>query len=75
MRHLKEWVSIKEIAAHCMVDRITVRRWIKSGKLSAFRLPSGHYRIKRVDFLTFLEKWHMPVEDYLVVPGSKESEG
>jgi excisionase family DNA binding protein len=48
-----------------MVDRITVRRWIKAGQLSATKLPSGHYRIKLVDFRAFLEKSHMPVEDWL----------
>ena len=63
MEHFKEWVYIKDVAAHCMVDRITVRRWIKSGKLPAFQLPSGHYRIKRVDFLAFLKKWNLPAEE------------
>jgi excisionase family DNA binding protein len=61
MRHLKERVSIKDVAAHCMVDRITVRRWIKDDKLPAIRLPSGHYRIKQVDYRAFLEKWDIPV--------------
>jgi len=60
MRHLKEWVSIKDVADHCMVDRVTVRRWIKSGKLTAIRLPSGHYRITQVDYKAFLEKWNIP---------------
>jgi len=73
IRHSKEWVAIQGVADYCMVDPVTVRRWIKSGRLPAMRLPSGHYRIAQADFITFLKKCQMPVEDYLLTTESEKS--
>jgi len=42
-----------------------VLEWIKSGRLMAFRLPSGHYRIDKKSFREFLEKWDMPIKTWL----------
>jgi len=42
-----------------------VLEWIKSGRLKAFSLPSGHYRIDKKDFKEFLEKWEIPVRGWL----------
>ena len=65
--------TVKDIAEYCLVSRMTVRRWIKDGKLSAMKLPSGHYRITLVDFRDFLERYHIPVEDWLLEsPNLKE---
>jgi excisionase family DNA binding protein len=75
MRHLKKSVAIRDIADHCMVDRVTVRRWVKSGKLPAIKLPSGHYRITQVDYQEFLEKWNIPIEGCLSESKSEEGEG
>ena len=74
MRHSRKAVAIKDVADNCMVDRVTVRRWIKSGKLPAIRLPSGHYRITQVDYRAFLEKWNIPAEGYPLEPKSEEGE-
>jgi predicted site-specific integrase-resolvase len=41
-----------------------VLEWIKSGRLKAFRLPSGHYRIDKKNFREFLEKWNMPIKGW-----------
>ena len=59
MRH---WFIIKDVAAYCLVSEVTVRRWIKSGKLSAIRLPSGLYRISLADFRDFLERYQVYVK-------------
>ncbi len=75
MRYSKKWLTVKDIADYCMVDRVTVRRWIKGGKLSAIRLPSSHYRITLVDFRDFLERWHIPVEDWLLESKSEKKGG
>jgi hypothetical protein len=42
-----------------------VLEWIKSDRLKAFRLPSGHYRIDKKDFRNFLEKFDMPINAWL----------
>jgi excisionase family DNA binding protein len=52
-------VTLQGIANHCLVSEITVRRWIKDGKLPAFRLPSGQYRVTEVDFKEFLKRFGM----------------
>jgi excisionase family DNA binding protein len=53
-----------DIAAYCEVSKSTVLEWIKSERLKAFRLPSGHYRIDVKDFKDFLTKWDMPVKGW-----------
>ena len=75
IRYSKKWLTVKDIADYCMVDRVTVRRWIRGGKLFAFKLPSGHYRITLVDFRDFLGRWHIPVEDWLLESKSEKKGG
>ena len=75
MRQSKNRVTVKDVADYCLVSRVTIRRWIKGGKLSAIRLPSSHYRITLVDFRDFLERWHIPVEDWLLESKSEKKGG
>jgi len=75
MRQSKNRVAVKDVADYCLVSRATIRRWIRSGKLSAIRLPSGHYRISIVDFRDFLERSHIPVEDWLLGSKSEKKGG
>ena len=58
-------LTSRDIANYCQVSKSTVLEWIKSGRLKAFRLPSGHYRIDKKDFREFLEKFEMPVNGWL----------
>lgn len=58
-------LTSRDIALYCQVSKSTVLEWIKSGRLKAFRLPSGHYRIDKKDFKEFLEKWGMPINTWL----------
>jgi excisionase family DNA binding protein len=57
-------LTSRDIAAYCRVSKSTVLEWIKSERLKAFQLPSGHYRIDIHDFKTFLEKWNIPVKGW-----------
>ena len=57
-------LTSRDIASYCQVSKSTVLEWIKSDRLKAFRLPSGHYRIDKNDFKTFLEKFDMPVKGW-----------
>ena len=56
-----EYLTTGVIAQYCGVSRVTVLRWIYKGHLAAFRLPEGHYRIRRDDFSEFLAKHSIPV--------------
>jgi excisionase family DNA binding protein len=57
--------TIQDISEYCLVSGITVRRWIKDGKLSAMKLPSGHYRISGTGFKDFLVRYKMPIKEDL----------
>ena len=58
-------LTSQDIASYCQVSKSTVLSWIKNGKLKAFSLPSGHFRIDKKDFVDFLNEWQMPVQDWL----------
>ena len=51
----KTHISTGEIARMLHVSRITVYQWIVSGKLKAFRVPRGKYRVLKNDFEKFIE--------------------
>jgi len=55
-----EYLTTGGIARYCEVSRVTVIRWIQKQHLSAFRLPSGQYRIHRDDFDKFIAKYSIP---------------
>ncbi len=56
-----EYLTTGVIAQYCEVSRVTVLRWIRKRHLPAFKLPAGHYRIRKDDFTEFLAKYDMPV--------------
>ncbi len=56
-------VTVNGVANYCLVSESTVRRWIKDGKLSALRLPSGQYRITAADFRDFLNRYDIPIKE------------
>jgi excisionase family DNA binding protein len=58
-------LSSSNIARYCQVSRSTVLKWIKDGKLQAFKLPGGHYRVDREDFREFLKRYNIPIKDWL----------
>ncbi|HEU5378870.1 MAG TPA: helix-turn-helix domain-containing protein [Ktedonobacteraceae bacterium] len=50
----EETLTIKQITRELDVDDKTVRRWIKSGQLSAERDIVGHYSILRSELDRFI---------------------
>ena len=64
-KELQQWcpehIATGFVGECCGVSHVTVLRWIKNGHLPAFRLPDGHYRICRDDFVEFLERYNIPV--------------
>ncbi len=49
------YYTSQEVAKRFKVTYLTVFRWIKSGKLAAFKVGK-QYRIKQVDLDTFIEQ-------------------
>ena len=58
-------ITVDSIAGYCMVSRSTVRRWINDGRLTAMKLPSGHFRVSIADFKDFLKRYNMPMPQEL----------
>jgi excisionase family DNA binding protein len=52
-----------QAADYCKVSPFTIRNWVESGKLPAYKTPGGHRRIRREDLDEFLEKYKMPPGD------------
>jgi excisionase family DNA binding protein len=71
---MQKRVKIKDVADYCMVSRTTIRRWIEKGKLRAIRLPSGHYRINKVDYGSFIEMCNIPLKEATFKSKSKRKE-
>jgi excisionase family DNA binding protein len=62
MRNQKP-LTTGQIASYCHVSHVTVLKWIKEGRLKAYTIPSGHYRIQKQDFHEFLVQHNMPVDE------------
>ena len=54
-----------DIAKALSVNITTVMNWIDQGKLTAYRTPGKHRRVRKSDLLLFLRHYKMPVPDSL----------
>jgi excisionase family DNA binding protein len=54
-------LSTGEIARLLHVTRVTVFSWIRAGKLKAYRVPGGRYRVSRAEFRNFLADNQIPI--------------
>jgi len=54
---MEEYLTTEEIASSLKVNIVTVRRWIKSGRLPATFLAK-EYRVKKSDFERFINEGH-----------------
>jgi two-component system response regulator VicR len=49
-----------DLAKVCKVSLRTVIRWVDEGKLTSFRTPGGHRRVREEDLLKFLDRYQIP---------------
>ena len=58
------YFTVEEVAGRLKVSHMTVYRWIKAGKLAAYKI-GGEFRITERDIERFLEARRLPakVED------------
>jgi excisionase family DNA binding protein len=52
---MTQWLSVEDIAKELNVPIDTVRAWIRTKRLKAYR-PGKEYRVKREDLDKFLEE-------------------
>ena len=55
-------LSVGKIAGLCNLDRTTIFRWIKRGKLKAWTTPGRHYRVSPEEFIRFVHEYDIPIE-------------
>jgi excisionase family DNA binding protein len=49
-----------DLAKVCKVSIRTVIRWVDEGKLTSFRTPGGHRRVREADLVKFLDRYQIP---------------
>ncbi len=58
-------LTISQAARYCAVDRVTMWRWIKQGKIRASVTLGGHHRIRKADLESFVfERGMFPLTDH-----------
>ena len=61
----KQSFSTSEVAKYCHVTADTIRKWAEAGKITVFKTPGGHRRIRREDLLRFLRENSIPLHEDL----------
>jgi excisionase family DNA binding protein len=54
-------LTTHEVAKLLQVDASTIAKWMSQGKLTGFRTPGGHRRVRESDLRAFCERYQMPV--------------
>ncbi len=54
-----------EAAKICHVSPLSIINWVNAGRLSAFRTPGGHRRIRREDLILFMRDTGLPIPEDL----------
>ena len=60
-----------QVGGLLQVNPSSVNKWIKDGRIEAFRTPGGHRRIRASDLVAFLTEHSMPIPHDLVEAGKK----
>jgi excisionase family DNA binding protein len=51
----KDFLTVAQAALICMVTRVTMWRWVKSGGIRSSATVGGHHRISRADLVQFIQ--------------------
>lgn len=62
MKKQRPYLTTGQVARACGVSLVTVKKWIKQGKLAAFRTPGEHYRVTAGEFDRFRSAYGFPRE-------------
>lgn len=66
---IKQSFSTSEVAKYCHVTADTIRKWAEAGRITVFKTPGGHRRIRREDLVQFLRENSIPVHGDLNAAG------
>ena len=62
MKSSPRYLTTGHVAKACEVSLVTVKKWIRIGKLRAFRTPGHHYRVTLEEFQRFRIEYGFPAE-------------
>ncbi len=68
---MKQSFSTSEVAKYCHVTADTIRKWAEAGRITVFKTPGGHRRIRREDLIRFLRENNIPIHTDLNNDGVK----
>jgi len=58
------YLTTGQVARACQVSVVAVKKWIRRGKLKAFRTPGGHFRIAADEFQRFRTAHRFPPDRF-----------
>ncbi len=70
---ISDWLTLSEASTFLGIHPITLRTWVDSGLVRAFRTPGGHRRFRRAELAEFLEKQRIPTESREIVPAADQT--
>lgn len=59
----KDVLSTFQAAEYCDTSYMSIKRWIMSGKLKAYKTPGGHNRINKRNLIDFMMKNNIPIPE------------
>ena len=65
-----EWLTLGEASVLLGVHPMTLRAWVDTGLVRAFRTPGGHRRFLRTELLQFMERQRTDAPARALVPAS-----
>ena len=54
-------LTSSQVAGLLQMNRASVNKWVRDGRLSAYKTPGGHHRIRVSDLVTFLAEHQLPI--------------
>ncbi|HWE31509.1 MAG TPA: response regulator, partial [Polyangia bacterium] len=69
--HAEQLLTSHEVGALLQVNPSSVKKWVNEGRITAFRTPGGHRRIRVADLVDFLRRHAMPIPRPLAGAGKR----
>ena len=63
----KNVLSTYQAAAYCNSSDTSIKRYINSGKLKAYKTPGGHYKILKDDLFSYMKDNNIPIPEKMEV--------
>ncbi len=69
--HADRLLTSHEVGDLLQVNPSSVKKWVNDGRITAFRTPGGHRRIRVADLVDFLNRYAMPIPRKLAAASKK----